>query len=106
MQDPLRVADNYDIGDLNELDSSDDEDCPKKVVPVWAAPSNLHKIVTEQEYHLSHNRDFDIEKVFPPEELLNSPDLDKIFRHRKKKFYKRTSSAQWSSPILKRTRAK
>ena len=99
----MKVADDYGINELQSSDSSDDEDCPKKAVPMWAVPQNINKTVAEQEYRLLRDKDFDVDQLFPPEELLVMPDLDRIFRHHKKKrFYKRTSSAQWNSPILKK----
>lgn len=101
LQDPLVVADNYDITELDSGDSSDDEDCPKKTVPMWAAPSNLHRIMAEQECLATQRT---VERIFPPEELLLTPDLSKIFHRTKKRFFKRTSSAQWTSPILKKSR--
>jgi inner centromere protein len=102
--DPLNVADSYDIAGLHSSDSSDDEDCPKKVVPMWAAPTNLNKLLAEQEYRVSHDRNFNVENIFPPDQLLITPQLERIFRIRSKRFNKRTSSAQWSSPILKKPR--
>ncbi|XP_019864046.1 PREDICTED: inner centromere protein A-like [Amphimedon queenslandica] len=99
-QDPLLVADNnYDIAELSSDDSSDDEDCPKKTVPMWAAPMNLNRIISEQE-----RTDHDIDSIFPPTDLLQSPNLGKIFGFSKRRFLKRTSSAQWTSPMLKKTR--
>lgn len=100
----MRVADNYDIAELSSEDSSDDEDCPKKTVPMWAAPMNLNSIISEQEHLVSRDDEFDVDKIFPPNELLQPPKLEKIFRRAKRRFFKRTSSAQWTSPMLKKTR--
>lgn len=92
-------ADNYNIDELASDESSDDEDDPKKAVPMWAAPINLLETIKKQETDdaLSTAND-----VFPPEELLQSPNLAKIFPQIKRRFFKRTSSAQWSSPMLKK----
>lgn len=71
---------------------------------MWAAPANLNRLLSEQELVISHDNDFDVEKIFPPDELLQMPDLQRIFRRSKKRFFKRTSSAQWTSPMLKKSR--
>ena len=33
---PSKTEEDYGIDDVNTDDSTDDEDCPKKVVPAWA----------------------------------------------------------------------
>ena len=70
---------------------------------MWANPTYLSHHMQQQESYLNHNK-ITVENIFPPEELLQSPNLMKIFRHPKRRFFKRTSSAHWTSPILKRSR--
>lgn len=41
---------------------------------------------------------FDIEAIFPKEVLLQDPDLNVIFKHKRARFDKRTSSAVWKTP--------
>ena len=93
-QNPLAVADDYGLSDLESDQSTDDEDAPKKAVPLWAASENISKAMRIQ-------NDDTAQSIFPPEELLKSPDLAKIFPKLRKRFFKRTSSAQWTSPMLK-----
>lgn len=100
--DPL--YDNYDIANLNSDDSTDDDECPRKQIPAWAQPQFLNTWIQSQEEEVRRNM-IDITHLFPPEELLKEPDLAKIFRKKRKRFFDRTSSAQWTSPMLKKSRA-
>ena len=40
--DPLMDCENYDIGDLSSEDSTDDEDCPKKVEGIAFSVEAFH----------------------------------------------------------------
>ena len=76
-QDPLLVTyKNYDIDDLSSEDSTDDESCPKKLIPLWARPSVLNEVMLAQEEGVNC-KSVDIDKIFPPEQLLkvSSPTL-------------------------------
>ena len=83
--------DNYDIRDLASDDTTDDEDDPKKKIPAWARTSALRVALINQNYNPP-----DLDDIF---DLIVSPDLREMFtKHRP---WKRTSSALWTSPILK-----
>lgn len=101
--DPLVSYDNYDIGDLNSEDSTDDEERPKKPIPTWACPPVLNSWMKQQENDID-SRVIDITKIFPPEQLLKDPDLSRIFKRKRKRFYVRSSSAHWDSPLLKKSK--
>ena len=45
---PLEEADNYSIADLSSDDSTDNESCPKKKVPKWAASAAVNRVVNDQ----------------------------------------------------------
>ncbi|XP_064396891.1 inner centromere protein-like isoform X2 [Halichondria panicea] len=101
--DPLYGYENYDIANLSASDSTDDDEDPKKELPMWAHPDALNAMMQSQEDDMNRNR-VDIAKIFPPEQLLRDPNLGKIFRRKRQRFYQRTSSAHWNSPILKKNR--
>ncbi len=60
-------------------------------------------MMKSQEDDLQHDR-VDITAIFPPEQLLRDPDLGKIFRKKRQRFYERSSSAHWNSPMYKKSR--
>ena len=102
-RNPLNEADNnYNISDISSDDSTDDESCPKKKVPVWAAPAAINQVMKEQDM-LVHRDGSIPDHIFPPEELLLTPDLAVIFKKKRKRFYVRSSSAHWNSPLIKRS---
>ena len=104
-RDPLAAAyECYGIDDLSSGDSTDDDDNPKKQVPLWVHPSVLNKCIVAQEAALS-NHAIDLKKIFPPEDLLKTPDLAKMFARKRKRFFTRSSSAHWNSPMIKKTKA-
>ncbi|KAB7504163.1 Inner centromere protein, partial [Armadillidium nasatum] len=91
-----KSAEDYGINDLRSDDSTDDECAPKKTIPNWAGGNMLRKQLFYQE-HIPP----DLDAVFPPNVLLQMPDLSKIFAKRRSRFYKRTSSAVWNTPPYK-----
>ncbi|NXX48744.1 INCE protein, partial [Tricholaema leucomelas] len=80
---------NYGM-DLNSDDSTDDESEPRKPVPAWAEGSQLNQAVVHQYYH-----PVDVDQIFG---LILSPKLEDIFGKSKPRYFKRTSSAVWTSP--------
>ena len=84
----------YDIDDLNSDDSTDDESEPAQTVPKWASGRYLKEQLMQQ---FLANVDPDLIFVNCMKELK----LEEIFKRRKERYFKRTSSAHWSSPILK-----
>lgn len=101
---PLDEAENnYNISDLSSDDSTDDESCPKKRVPKWAAPTLVNRVMNDQESRVKRHPEIS-DRIFPPEELLVDPDLSNMFKKKRKRFYVRSSSAHWTSPLMKRSR--
>ena len=94
---------NYNISDLSSDDSTDDESCPKKKVPKWAASTSVNRVMSDQESRVKQHPDIS-DRIFPPEELLLNPDLSNMFKKKRKRFYERSSSAHWTSPLIKKTR--
>ncbi|KAH0621054.1 hypothetical protein JD844_022066 [Phrynosoma platyrhinos] len=82
--------------DLNSDDSTDDENEPRKPIPVWANGLQLNEAVTYQYYNPP-----DITRLFG---LILSPKLEDIFYKSKPRYFKRTSSAVWQSPPLPGTK--
>ena len=87
------LHDNYDITNLGSDDSTDDEEDPRKKIPLWAQGAALKAALINQ-YYKPPNLD-DLFDVIEP------PNLQKIFVKQRTRFTKRTSSAVWDSPILK-----
>ncbi|XP_057367537.1 inner centromere protein-like [Daphnia carinata] len=83
--------DNYDIADMRSDDSTDDDSRPKKVIPGWARSINL-KIALEQQAKFLKGED-----IFPAK-LLKEPNLNAMFKIKRARFNKRTSSAVWKTP--------
>ena len=85
----------YGIGDLHSDDSTDEEDSPRKPIPPWAQENNLTSTIERQE-----DRPLNASMaVFSRE--TDPVNLGRIFKNKKQRFFKRTSSAQWSSPPTK-----
>ena len=95
------VSTNYDINDLSSGDSTDEEDRPKKPIPVWAITSQLKAIMICQEEKV-YNHSVDPCDIFPSKELLGDVDLARIFKQKRKRFYHRSSSACWDPCLLKK----
>ncbi|NXW89287.1 INCE protein, partial [Alopecoenas beccarii] len=90
---PLAVntADNYGM-DLNSDDSTDDESHPRKPIPAWATGGQLRQAVLQQYRHPPS-----LKALFG---TIAVPRLENIFLKSKPRYFKRTSSAVWSSPPL------
>ena len=85
----------YGLEDLHSDDSTDEEDNPRKPIPPWAQENNLIPIIERQE-----ERPLNASMVVFSRET-DPVNLGRIFKHKKHRFFKRTSSAQWSSPPTK-----
>ncbi|KAL5496952.1 hypothetical protein EMCRGX_G013333 [Ephydatia muelleri] len=98
--DAITEYENYSIGDLSSGDSTDEECSPKKPIPEWAHQTKLNKWMENQENSIATN-EVSVESIFPPKQLLHTPELEKIFKTKRKCFFVRSSSAKWNSPLLK-----
>ncbi|XP_010287928.1 PREDICTED: inner centromere protein, partial [Phaethon lepturus] len=87
---PLTTSPNNYGMDLNSDDSTDDESQPRKPIPAWATGNQLSQAVIRQYYNPPN-----IDAVFG---VIASPKLEDIFYKSKPRYFKRTSSAVWSSP--------
>lgn len=110
--------DNYDIGDMRSDDSTDDDSRPKKVIPNWAR-SKFTACVTIMDWALlflmclclasqlkyalaaQHTGEIDTDAIFPASVLRLDPNLNEIFKIKRARFDKRTSSAVWKTPPSK-----
>ncbi len=107
--EPLKDEENYDIGDIKSDDDTDDEDNPRKVIPKWACGMILTVISIKLNFnpilaiisgsafraalmHQAYNPP-DVDMIFKVMEA--TPNLEEIFAHKKRRFFKRTSSAVW-----------
>ena len=104
--------DNYDINDMRSDDSTDDDSKPKKVIPLWARSKflfiwNFRFTVIKSIFFIGVNVKAALanqiyndisDTIFPAEILLLDPDLNVIFKHKRPRFDKRTSSAVWKTP--------
>ncbi|XP_059165830.1 inner centromere protein-like isoform X2 [Physella acuta] len=92
-----RDPENYDIEDKVSDDSTDDEEAPKKRIPEWATGTQLNTALIKQ-----HCNPPDLEEIFHISSIQIPNDLRVLFPGNKnKKFRPRTSSAVWTSPLLK-----
>eukprot|EP00094_Tigriopus_californicus_P008207 TCALIF_07903-PA protein Name:"Similar to INCENP Inner centromere protein (Gallus gallus)" AED:0.07 eAED:0.07 QI:151/0.6/0.5/0.66/1/1/6/0/880 len=85
--EPLENPNNYDINDLRSDDDTDDEDQPRKILPSWASGHAFRTALLTQCYNPP-----DVDHIF---DMIDLPDLSTIFKEQRKRFFKRTSSAQW-----------
>ena len=74
---------------LRSDEDTDDEDQPRKVVPVWAKGNALRSALMRQTYMAP-----DLDQIFT---MVEMPRLELMFQHQRKRFFKRTSSAVWDS---------
>ena len=85
----------YDIDDLCSDDDTDDECEPNKRIPSWAQGNDLRTQLNQQFYTNINPDDIFIN--------CNKPcRLEKIFKRNRERYFRRTSSAYGSSPILKK----
>jgi len=95
---PLKLREStytsYSIDDLNSDDSTDDESEPCKRIPSWAQGIELK---TQLIYQFHNN--INPENIFT--HCMEPCRLEKIFLKNKERYFKRTSSAHWDSPLLK-----
>ncbi len=91
-----RVKEDYDIKDLKYEDETDDEERPKKPIPIWARDQNIYQTSAIQS--LKYINFTNLFKSCCHEEI----NLEKVFIIKKKNFNQRSSSADWkSSPSWK-----
>ncbi|NXS75726.1 INCE protein, partial [Pandion haliaetus] len=86
---PTVNPNNYGM-DLNSDDSTDDESQPRKPIPAWATGNQLSQAVIRQYYNPPN-----VDALFG---VIASPKLEDIFYKSKPRYFKRTSSAVWTSP--------
>uniref|UniRef100_A0A0N5AX71 INCENP_ARK-bind domain-containing protein n=1 Tax=Syphacia muris TaxID=451379 RepID=A0A0N5AX71_9BILA len=86
------TEEDYNIDDLSSGDETDDEDRPRKRIPLWAQKFNLYLKMKEQA-RIPPNL---MDSFFGP---IETPDISKIFPASRSKNLKRTSSAVWLSPL-------
>lgn len=88
---------NYDIGDLNSGDETDDDEEPSKPIPEWARePNFMPKALAQFQKKINYTKLF---KASSQNEII----LENIFKIKRKKFTERSSSAIWNSPPVWRT---
>uniref|UniRef100_A0A0K0F5C2 INCENP_ARK-bind domain-containing protein n=1 Tax=Strongyloides venezuelensis TaxID=75913 RepID=A0A0K0F5C2_STRVS len=86
------TVDDYNIADLSEGDGTDDEDCPRKVIPKWAHMECLRPALKEQHKKFGSRPLREISNIFGK---VHQFEVASIFKGKK---YVRSSSAIWSSP--------
>jgi len=85
--------DNYVIDDLASDDETDDEENPRKKIPLWAEKQQLRPALVKQTYKPPN-----LAELFG---VIEAPDLTHIFTNVvKKKYIRRGSSGIWDCPIL------
>ncbi|XP_063868422.1 inner centromere protein A-like isoform X1 [Scylla paramamosain] len=92
---------NYNIYDIQSDDSTDDDASPRKPIPQWATKTQMRAAMMQQEHYPPK-----VDEIFPARSLLIIPDLTQIFHQQKRRFRKRTSSANWETPPSKYFRFK
>ncbi|KAK2148624.1 hypothetical protein LSH36_488g02003, partial [Paralvinella palmiformis] len=84
-------GENYNIDDIRSDDSTDDDETPRKKIPSWATGTELKASLISQYYTPP-----DLDTIFA---VIEQPNLCEMFSKKKPKFFKRTSSAVWNSPM-------
>ncbi|CAF0735229.1 unnamed protein product [Brachionus calyciflorus] len=82
---------NYGINDINSSDETDDEEEPNKPIPNWAKDPAFTKTAKNQCFKF-----INYTKLFKAS-AQNEINLDSIFKLKRKKFYERSSSANWTT---------
>merc|ERR1712173_22588 len=80
--------DNYNIDDLRSDEDTDDDECPRKKIPLWATGREQKKALLAQHYNPP-----DVNLIFEVQEA--TPNLEEIFGSSKRNYTKRTSSMNW-----------
>uniref|UniRef100_A0A0R3RGQ0 INCENP_ARK-bind domain-containing protein n=1 Tax=Elaeophora elaphi TaxID=1147741 RepID=A0A0R3RGQ0_9BILA len=86
------IGNNYDVESISSNDETDDEENPRKPIPLWAQGERLKNALRKQVAQPS----IDPDVYFGP---VRTPMLDKIFARNRTRYNKRTSSAVWTSPM-------
>ncbi|VDN40686.1 unnamed protein product [Gongylonema pulchrum] len=86
------TSNNYNINDLSSQDETDDETQPRKPIPLWAQDETLKQALVKQILHPC----IDVDTFFGP---VQPPNLTAIFSRDCSRYTKRSSSAQWTSPM-------
>uniref|UniRef100_A0A915PQ48 dolichyl-P-Glc:Glc1Man9GlcNAc2-PP-dolichol alpha-1,3-glucosyltransferase n=1 Tax=Setaria digitata TaxID=48799 RepID=A0A915PQ48_9BILA len=86
------VGNNYDVDSISSGDETDDEENPRKPIPLWAQGEQLKNTLRTQVIQPP----IDPDAFFGP---VRTPMLDKIFARNHTRYNKRTSSAVWTSPM-------
>uniref|UniRef100_A0A8R1Y0W7 INCENP_ARK-bind domain-containing protein n=1 Tax=Onchocerca volvulus TaxID=6282 RepID=A0A8R1Y0W7_ONCVO len=86
------IGNNYDVESISSNDETDDEENPRKPIPFWAQGERLQNALWKQVVQPP----IDPDAYFGP---VRTPMLNKIFARNRTRYTKRTSSAQWSSPM-------
>ncbi|CEF62570.1 Inner centromere protein, ARK-binding domain-containing protein [Strongyloides ratti] len=94
----LSTEHDYNIIDLSDRDTTDDEDNPRKIVPKWAHVEHLQPALKKQNQKFRNVTDFSV--IFGK---VNDFNTETIFKKTK---YTRTSSKLWSSPLCTTTEVK
>jgi len=95
--DVLSPMSTYEMSDREQSDTDDDSDSEshhhrqKKKVPKWAQKQNLLPALENQ--YANRDGRLDPETIFPPVTTCN---LEDIFDQKKRRYIRRTSSANWS----------
>lgn len=84
------TLENYGM-DQNSDDSTDDESAPKKRIPSWAQGLSLQQAIMKQYFNPP-----DLDSFFG---AIKAVKLEEIFDKKKPRYFKRTSSAVWHSPL-------
>ena len=84
----------YGLDEFDSGDSTDDDTAPAKPVPSWACGNRL-----KQQLQRQFCTDIDPDDIFT--NAMQPLRLEQIFNKNKTRYFKRTSSAHWSSPPLK-----
>lgn len=71
-----------------------------QAIPLWARQDQLTKAM-EHQMEALQKHEISISEIFPPDQLLKKCDLNRIFKLKRRRFFERSSSACWSSPMIK-----
>lgn len=93
----IKTYEDYNINNLNSGDETDDEEQPRKPIPLWAKnPQLVQKAQYQAMKMINFTRLF---QSSSSSEIV----LEDIFKIKRKNFTERSSSANWNSPPVWRT---